>query len=229
MEAPEMKPSRASLVLIVAAALAAAIGAIPAQAGTDVDFGIHVRAGDRTDLFFSISSRYFDRDRPVVETWGRRLVSADDVGVFLFLVAHSGHSPEAIYSLRKQGVSWFEIGTRVGIPVDLWFVPVDGKPGPPYGKAYGHWKKHKKNRKHPFSISDEDARNLIAVRMIHEYYGIPVEAAMELRASGRDLRSLLVDEYETRHGASFTGGKSKPRVKTSHGDGATRKEDRHHD
>ena len=88
----------------------------------------------------------------------------------------------------------------MGVPVGAWFVPVQGDPGPPYGKAYGHWKKHKRNPKAAVVLVDADIRNLVAVRVIHEYYGVPVKAAMEWRASGRDLRNLVSDEYHRRHG-----------------------------
>jgi hypothetical protein len=84
--------------------------------------------------------------------------------------------------------------------VDVWFVKVDRKPGPPYGKAYGHYKNHKHDRKHSVVLTDADIRHLMAVRMIHEYYGVSAEVAMEWRSSGRDLRVIMTQEYGQRHG-----------------------------
>ena len=49
-------------------------------------------------------------------------------------------------------------------------------------------------------LSDLDARNLVAVRMVHEYYGVSVETAMQWRSSGSDLRVLMTNEYQKRHG-----------------------------
>ena len=60
-------------------------------------------------------------------------------------------------------------------------------------------------------LSDADVRNLVAVRVLHEYYGVSVEMAMEWRASGRNLRALVADQYRTRHGKpnkAATAGKS---------------------
>ena len=77
---------------------------------------------------------------------------------------------------------------------------VDRDPGPPYGKAYGYWGKHRKNRRYVWRLTDGEIRDLVAVRMIHEYYGMPVEAAMDIRASGKNLTLLMAEEYGKRHG-----------------------------
>jgi hypothetical protein len=189
-----------------------------AVAGLDVDFGASVRLGDDTDVFFAVSSRYFDRDRQVVESWGRRYQDPDDLAVALFLSKRSGRSPDFIFSLRRQGLGWWEIGVRVGVPVDAWFLPVTRDPGPPYGKAYGYWKKHRKNPKARIVLTDADVRNLVAVRMVHEYYGVPVEVAFERRASGGNVRVLLSAEYRHRHGkAGVPPGHAKKAAGKGHG------------
>ena len=51
-------------------------------------------------------------------------------------------------------------------------------------------------------ITDDEARHLVAVRVIHEYYGVPVRVAMEWRSSGRNLRAIMADEYTKRRGKS---------------------------
>jgi hypothetical protein len=205
-----MRISRTPIVLAAAALALLAASASTARAGMDVDFGATVRAGDHSDLFLHISARYFDRDRPTLEAWGHRFASPDDLAVFVFLVNRSGKSPDLIFSLRKEGNSWFDVGAQIGLPPDVWFLPVAKDPGPPYGNAYGRWRKAKKRSRNPaFTLSDVDTRNLIAVRMIHEYYGISVEAAMEMRASGRDVRVLTVNEYRSRHGDRMEAGKPK--------------------
>jgi hypothetical protein len=173
----------------------------PAMAGVDIDFGVAAEIDDRTDLYFSISSRYFGQDRETVTNWGARYRDPDDLAVVLFIRQHSERSLDELYALRQQrGLTWWEIAVRYGVPTDVWFVPVQRDPGPPYGKAYGHWKKHKHDRATPVVFSDADLRNLVAVRMMHEYYGVPVELAMEWRSGGSDLRALMTDEYVKRHG-----------------------------
>lgn len=171
-----------------------------AQAGIDVDFGAAVRVGDDSSIYFAVSSHYFDRDEESVRRWYRRCDEPDDLAVALFIAGHGHGSPDEVFALRGEGLSWWEIGMRVGVPADSWFPPVRRDPGPPYGKAYGHWKNHRKSRTAKLVLSDADARNLVAVRLLHEYYGVSVEAAMEWRASSRNLDRLTAQEYRNRHG-----------------------------
>jgi hypothetical protein len=172
----------------------------PVQGGLDIDLGASVRLGDSTDLFVTISSRYFDQDRGAVERLGIRFTNPDDLAVCLFIARHSGRSGNQVYFLRKGGMSWWEISARLDLRPDIWFVTVERDPGPPYGKAYGYWKKQKKNQRHVWRLTDGEIRDLVAVRMLHEYYGMPAEAAMEIRASGKNLTLLMTEEYGRRHG-----------------------------
>ncbi|HXV76149.1 MAG TPA: hypothetical protein VD788_07495 [Candidatus Polarisedimenticolaceae bacterium] len=200
----------------------------PARAGVDVDFGARVSLGDRADLYLSISSHYFDRDRQTVDHWHGRFHDPDDLAVALFISHHTGQSLDVLWALyQRRGLSWWEISLRYGMPVDLWFVEVERAPGPPYGKAYGHWKKHRADDRR-VTFSDADLRNLVAVRMAHEYYGVPVELAMEWRAGGKDVRQLMCDEYERRHGARHAGpsvanGPSADKPGRGHGKGGKHK------
>jgi hypothetical protein len=188
---------------VLGLALATAVVASPAaHAALDVDFGAAVRVNDDTDLYFAISSRYFDRDRRDVEYWGRRCDDPDDLAVALFIGRHSGRSLNEIFDLRRRGRTWWEISLRFGVPPDVWFVPVRRDPGPPYGKAYGHWKKHRRDDRRELVLSDFDVRNLVAVRVMHEYYGVSAEIAMRWRSDGDDLRSLASAQYRERHDKS---------------------------
>ena len=170
-----------------------------AQAAVDVQFGAAVNVNDNTSLFFNVSSRYYNREPRVVETWSHRVPDPDDLSVLFFLSARSGRSPDAIFALRRGGLSWWDISLRIGVPADVWFVPVKGRPGPPYGKAYGYWKKHGRDGR-AYRVDDRGCRDLVAVRMMHEYYGIPVERAMDMRKDGRKVDRLVSDEYRHRHG-----------------------------
>lgn len=173
----------------------------PSYGGLDIDFAAaaNIAIDDDTNLFFAINSRYFDHDHARVADLGARYRNPDDLSVLLFLSRHSGRDTAEIVALRSKGLSWWEVGFRIGVPVDVFFVHVDRDPGPPYGNAYGHWRKHRRNAR-AFALSDGEVRDLVAVRMIHEYYGVPVEVAMSRRAAGGDLRVLMTAEYRDRHG-----------------------------
>lgn len=191
---------------LVACLLSVAVAG-SAMAGFDVDLGASFSIGDDdNDLYVAVSARYFDEDRHAVQAVATHYPNRDDLAVALFIGRHSGRSTEAIYDLRRSGLSWFEISARFGVPYDVWFVPVKHDPGPPYGKAYGHHKKHGQASQ-PAALTDADIRNLVAVRMLHEYYGVSVEVAMDWRSGGRGLDRLVSDEYHKRHGKPDKAGK----------------------
>jgi len=213
MEVTEMKRVLIALFIVAGVALP------NTQAGLDIDFGAAVRIGDDDDLFLSVSARYFDEDRRSIDRIAMRYRNPDDLTVALFVARRSGQSADAIHRMRTNGLSWWDISVRFGMPLDVWFVPVQRDPGPPYGKAYGHWKNHKRNRRHAVVLTDMDIRNLVAVRMLHEYYGVSVDVAMEWRSSGRDVRVLVSDEYGKRHRhkhAARAKSKGKGRGKHKH-------------
>jgi hypothetical protein len=172
----------------------------PSLAALDIDLGARLRVGDDTEIFVAVSSRYFDRDQADVQRWQRSCGgSADDLAVILFLSRQSGQPPARIMAFRAEGLTWWQIGVRLGVPPEVWFVDLKGNPGPPYGKAYGHWRKHRGDRSHVFQLADSEVRDLVAVRILHEYYGVEVSMAMEWRAAERDLGKLTAKEYRKRH------------------------------
>jgi len=202
--------------VLLAAVAALALCVPQARAAVDVAFGAAVNVNDNTSLFFGVSSRYFNREPRVVETWSQRVPDPDDLSVLMFLAARSGRSVDAVFAMRRTGLSWWDVSIRLGVPADVWFVPVE-RPGPPYGKAYGYWRKHGRDTR-AYRIDDRSCRDLVAVRMMHDYYGIPAERAMDLRRDGRRIDSLVGDEYRTRHG-NGKGGKDRAQEGSSHDHG----------
>lgn len=182
------------------AALAVLLGGSPAVAGVDVGFGADVRVGDDASLFLSISSRCYDRDAGAVADWSRRCFpDPDDLAVALFLSGRCDGDPEYFFRHRKAGLGWFEISNRCGVPVDAFFLPVTRDPGPPYGRAYGHWRRHQKDGRVALHLTDDEVRHLVAARMIHDYYGVPAADALRWRAGARDVRDAMVRQYRERH------------------------------
>jgi len=174
--------------------------AVPASvAGVDVSFGMNAPIGDDGNLFFSISSQYFNRQPQTVNDWGRRYPNPDDLAVFLQICSQTRKSPQLVDNYRSLGMSWYDIGVRIGIPVDVWYVPVAVEPGYPYAKSYKHYKKHKHDPHYAMRLSDRQVRDLVAVRMAHEYYGVAPEVAMDWRRGGSNVQVIMTREYHSRH------------------------------
>lgn len=192
-------------VLMTAGCLAFFPGS--ASAGLDVCFGAALEIGDDTEVYLAVNARYFDREEQDVRRWHRHCAESDDLAVALFIARQSGRSPDDVLILRGQGLAWWEISLRLGVKPEVWFVPVRREPGPPYGNAYGRWKQHGKHGADRLALSDAELRDLVSVRILHEYYGVSAEIAMEWRSSGRELRDISAGEYRKRHGAKHPSEK----------------------
>lgn len=100
------------------------------------------------------------------------------------------------------------------MPVDAYFVTVSRDPGPPYGKAYGHWKKHRQDGRHVMVLSDDDMRHLVGARIIQRVLRrVSIETAMQWRASGRDIRAVMADRYRERHGKGHDKGRERQQLR----------------
>jgi hypothetical protein len=178
--------------------LALVIAAPASHAGADISFGIHAPIGDDGNLFFSISSQYFDREPQVVNDWARRFPNPDDLAVFFHICHESRLAPEVVYRYRRAGLPWYDVGVRAGLPAEVWYIPVERHQGPPYGKAYGYHRNHDHDGGHA-RLDDRQVRDLVSVRMAHEYYGVSPDVAMNWRRDGCDVRRMMTREYHARH------------------------------
>ena len=165
----------------------------------DVDLGIGATVNDN-DLYFRINARYFDRDPDYVFAAARKLRAPDrEVPIIFFLAYHSKKDVDAIIQMSKGGHSWWDVSLKLGIPVSVYFMDIPFDPGPPYGKAYGYWKKHKRNPAQRVILSEREMYDLISLQIACNYYGLPPRDVIKRRQDGRDFKVILTDEYKQRH------------------------------
>jgi hypothetical protein len=187
--------------ILCAASIAAVAGiAAPpsrAQYEPEVDLRVATRApGVEGNLFFSISSQYFHREPQTVSNWSRRFRNPDDLAVFFYIVSRSWSSPEQVYAIRMRGTPWFEVGRQCGVPFNAWYVTYDGRPTGRYSKPYKSYDRYRQDPRYSARLSDNQIRDLVAVRMAHEYYGVPAQTAMDWRRDGASVQVIMTREYQ---------------------------------
>jgi hypothetical protein len=152
---------------------------------------------DDSQVLIAVISSHFDREADRIRQCLDQTPSLDDAVVTLFLADLTGRSPEFLLALRNQNLGWWDIGQGLGVPVDAWFMPVKSNPRPPFLDVYLARSKAVAAAG-ILTLSDDDCRNLVTARMLHEYFGVTVARAMEMRASDRDLEQITVGEYRSR-------------------------------
>ncbi len=105
-----------------------------------------------------------------------------DLVVALHLARHSEVDLDVIIEWRRKGVPWQEITHRCELGLDVYYVELQRDPGPPYGRAWGHWKKHPTRK---IVLSDDEIRAFTVLRAMSEYTGKPASHIVAERKRGR--------------------------------------------
>ena len=108
---------------------------------------------------------------------------------------------------------WFRVMVHFGIDPTVLFLPVPStyNVGPPYGNAYGYWRKHAANPGYRIVLSSNDVVNLANLNIIHRYCNTPVVDIMNYRAKNRSFHWIAGTEYKKQgkgHYKTGTGNSS---------------------
>jgi hypothetical protein len=133
---------------------------------------------------FSISNFYNVPQKEVIII-KERGIPDEELPVVFFIASKAKVKPQIIIDLRLKGLSWMDISLKFGLTADVYYVPVKGKVGPPFGKAYGHFKKHHKHKWKDIRLDDDDIINLVNIRFISDYHGIEPDIVIRERAEGK--------------------------------------------
>jgi len=171
-----------------------------------VDLGISVADGKLRSFYLAISDYYRVPGREVVATKERYRLRDEELPVIYFLAARARIDPSVIIDLRIKGMSWLDVTFHYGLTPDIYYVPVTVKKvGPPYGKAYGYYKKYRPNKEwKKIVLSDYDVIDLVNLRFISAHYQLKPEVVMEMRSRGKNFVSI---NEESRKGKGKEKGK----------------------
>ena len=103
-----------------------------------------------------------------------------------------------------------DITLHYGLTPEIYYVPVT-RVGPPYGNAYGHYKKYKNDYRRVVLV-DNDVVNLVNLRFMSEYHGIPPETVMDRRGRGEAF-FVMNDEFRKEKAKFRDSGNDKARGK----------------
>ena len=192
-----MRKSTCTLVLTLSlVVLAGSIGAASAHAQTAFSVSAHIG-----DFHVAVANYYHVPEREVIVIRERRIPD-DEIPVALFIARHAGVPWMRVVDMRLRGDSWWDISVRLGVRPDVYYIPVTVAPGPPYGRALGHYKNKHRKQWSTIVLSDADVVNLVELRFLSEHYKVPPERIIELRGKDRDFVAI----HSEVHGRGNAGG-----------------------
>lgn len=166
-------------------------GMAPAWAG-QVNFGGSISDGKLRSFYLSVSNYYRVPEPQLLSLRERYRLREDELPVVLFLAARARVEPSVIMGLRMRGRSWLDISFHFGLNPDIFYVPVRiARIGPPYGNAYGYFRKYRPNKQwRKIVLTDREVVDLVNLRFMSEYHRMTPEAVMERRARGEVFLSI---------------------------------------
>ncbi len=157
-----------------------------------VDFGISIADGKLRSFYLAVSDYYRVPGREVVATKERYRLRDEELPVIYFLAARVREDPSVIIDLRIQGMSWLDVTFHYGLTPEIYYVPVTVKKvGPPYGKAYGNYKKYRSKKEwKKIVLSDYEVIDLVNLRFMSKHYQLKPEVVMEMRSRGKNFVTI---------------------------------------
>ncbi|UCF81092.1 MAG: hypothetical protein JSV08_01330 [Acidobacteriota bacterium] len=197
-------------ILVLLATLLGLAGA--AQAGI-LDA---IRSPDPSDDVSVLKSLYREHFKPDDVQFGVLLKGSRDgpehLAVYCYLSKESGRDYNYILGLRRGGDSWQVVFEKLKIDVGGIFVSLPSRPGPPYGKAYGYWKKEPRTK---VRLTDVEIVDWVNARVLSASLGIGADEVLARRANGEKISAIAGKTYREKHkgGPSAEKEKSKDTAK----------------
>ena len=200
------------LTLVSAVALSRAVGA-----GVSFDFLFHAESATSDDqVFLNVAVQHYGYGRADLEPVLPRIRAVElDLPVVLFLAQESHRPIREVVDLRERGLPWNDVFVRVGVPCERLFVGVDRDPGPPYGKAWGYWKKHPRDAR----FGDDDIRSFVVLQLGQRFTGMSSYELARQHGAGRSVQYVVVEKRGHGHKGKEPPGQAKKHKEHGKGHG----------
>ncbi len=177
--------------------------------GSQIDLGISVADGKLRSFHLAVSNYYRVPEREVLIMRDRYHLRDEEIPVLLFMASHAGVKPSVVIDLRRKGRTWLDIAFHFGLPLDIFFPPVRvSNVGPPYGKAYGYYKKYRPTGDwKKMTLSDVEIVDLVNLRFISEHHRIAPEDVISMRGRGDTFITINSDVRQ----GKLTGREQSPK------------------
>ena len=113
--------------------------------------------------------------------------------VVFFIAAQAKVEPEIIVDLELVAAGRYDISVRYGVYPDVYYVPLEIDPGPPYGKAYGYYKNKPRKEWRAIRLSDNDIVNLVNLHFISKHYSYDPGQVVKMRSEGKNY--IVINDY----------------------------------
>lgn len=185
---------RTAAVLLAAGCAAAVSPAASAAADLFLDASLRLPISDDARFFLNVTHRYYGSSQRAAGVLERCADPADDFPVVMFMAQASGRRADAVLSMRSKNLPWSRVMARIQVPSDRLFAGLDRDPGPPYGRAWGEWKKTRRRGEKPAQVvlDDESVQDLVRLQIAASALRVSPAAIVSERQRGMSVDRFVV-------------------------------------
>ena len=188
-------------VLVVAIVALLPLCAPPAAAAVrfNVDVLWNPNPDDSAQVYLHATNEVFPMPRERVSAVFHQIDNPYDDYPVLAFVAYNAHVDIAtVWQYKRKGHVWSNVMWHFGVPPSALFVDLPRSPNPPFGNAYGHWKKQG-DRMPRDVISNDDIHYWVGLRTVAGYGRVDPRQVCEWRNSGQRYDAMTIREYRVKH------------------------------
>ena len=155
----------------------------------DVSVGIEADQDGIKSFHLAIGEFYNVPEKEVVIVREKK-ISDEQLPVVFHIAKNARVNPSVIIKLRLKGMSWMEICRHFNLTAEIFYFELNHNPGPPYGKAYGHFKNKKRSKWNTIELADADIINFTNLRFLSVHYGYSPDEVIKMRTNGKKFISI---------------------------------------
>ena len=168
------------------------------QCQAEVNLGISVD-DDGVKGFYLAIGEHFEIDAKRVTAVKKEGIPDDEMPVVFFMAKRCFVSPGIIIKHRRDGLSWMDICLRYNLSAKVFWVDLKQTPGPPYGKAWGHFKKNKRENWGAIRFTDVEIVNFVNLKFISGHYGYSPDEVVKMRGKGTSFAKINSKIKKAKH------------------------------
>lgn len=171
---------------------------LASQMASGEGFYLSVKDEGRKSFYLAVGDHYKTPETKIAYM-KKKGIKDDEMPVVLHVAAKAKVEPEKLVEMRLKGQPWADISLKFGLGAESFHVPFEKDPGPPYGRAYGYFKKHPKSEWNKIKLSDDEIKSMVNLQFIAKQQGTSADAVVKIGAGGSDFVAVFSNVKKHKH------------------------------
>ena len=120
-----------------------------------------------------------------------------------------------VVDLRLGGMSYFDLTLHYGLSPEIYYVPFDADPGPPYGNAWGYWKKTPRAQWRTHRLADAEIVDYANLKLVVDHYHVAPVEVVKWKKGGKGYASIHTEAVKVKGGKPAKADKGGPSKSSS--------------